>query len=77
MFSYSKTGPAHVWLDIENYSSTFYLVTLSEELDCGGKMGNKRMHNKLPKIIIYGIEECEYSFHFWNCGIKQSESTFY
>ena len=26
MFWYSKTGPAPVWLDIEHYSSTFYLV---------------------------------------------------
>ena len=29
VFSNSETGPAPVWLDSENYSSTFYLVTLS------------------------------------------------
>ena len=32
VFSYSKTGPAPVWLDSENYSSTFYLVNLSKEI---------------------------------------------
>ena len=47
--SRSKTGPAPAWLDIENYSSTFYLVTLSEEINCGRKMGNKRMHNEPQK----------------------------
>ena len=35
VFSYSKNGTAPVWLDIENYSSTFYLVIFSEEVDIG------------------------------------------
>ena len=35
VFSYSKNGTAPVWLDSENYSSTFYLVTLSEEIAIG------------------------------------------
>ena len=30
VFSYSKKGLASAWLDSENYSSTFYLVTLSK-----------------------------------------------
>ena len=34
-FSYNKTSSPAVWLDSENYSSTFYLVTLSEETVCG------------------------------------------
>ena len=32
VFSYIKTGPAPVWLNSENYSKTFYLATLSEEI---------------------------------------------
>ena len=40
--SYSKTGSAPVWLDSENYSSTFYLVTLSEEIDFGWKYGEQK-----------------------------------
>ena len=40
--SYSKTGSAPVWLDRENYSSTFYLVTLSEEIDFGWKYGEQK-----------------------------------
>ena len=28
-FSYKKTGPVPVWLDSENYGSTFCLVTLT------------------------------------------------
>ena len=68
MFAYSKTGP--VWLDTKNYSSIIYLVTLSEEIDWGRKMGNKIMHNEPPEIMTCWIGECEYSFHFWNCGVK-------
>ena len=41
-FSYSKTGPAPVLLDRENYSSTFYLVTFSEEVDLGRKYGEQK-----------------------------------
>ena len=32
VFSYSKTVPASIWLDSENYSRTFYLATSSEEI---------------------------------------------
>ena len=67
---YSKTGSAPVWLDIKNYSSTFHLVTLSDKIDCGRKMRNKRMHIEPRKIVIIGKKECEYAVHFWNCGIK-------
>ena len=35
VFSYSKTCPAAVLLDIKNYRSNFHLVTLSEEIHCG------------------------------------------
>ena len=42
VFSYSKTGPVPVWLDSENYSSAFYLVILSEEIDCGRKNGEQK-----------------------------------
>ena len=49
VFSYSNTGPAPAWLDSENYSSTFYLVILGEEIDCVRKMGNKRMHTESLK----------------------------
>ena len=73
VFSHSKTGPAPAWLDSENYSSSFYLVILGEEIDCVKKMGNKRMHTESLKIIICGIEECECTVHFWNCGIKYSK----
>ena len=38
-FSYSKTGLAPLWLGSESYSSAFYIVTLSEEIDCGRKYG--------------------------------------
>ena len=38
VFSYSKTGSAPVWLDSENYSSSFCLVVnLGEEIECGRK----------------------------------------
>ena len=71
VFSYSKTGLASVaWLDIKNYSSTFHLVTLSEEIDCSRKYEEHKNAYWNPKIIIYGKEECEYTVHFWNCGIK-------
>ena len=36
-FSYSKTENAPVSLDINNYSSIFRLVTLSDKIDCGKK----------------------------------------
>ena len=53
VFLYSKTGPAPVWLDSESYNSTFYLVTLGEEIDCGRKMWNKRTHTETPKKSWY------------------------
>ena len=49
LFSYSKSGPAPVWLDSENYSSTFYLVILSEEIDCGRKNGEQKNAYWTPK----------------------------
>ena len=67
---YSETGSAPVWLDGENYSSTFYLVTLSEEIDFGWKYGEqKNAYWSQKKIIIRGIE-CEHAVHFLHCGIK-------
>ena len=45
----SKTGPDPVWLDSENYSSTFYLVTLSEEIDFGRKYGEQKNAYWSPK----------------------------
>ena len=42
VFSYSKTGCAPLWLGSENYSSIFYLVTISEEIDCGAKYGEQK-----------------------------------
>ena len=67
-----KTDPAFVWLDSGNYSSTFYLATLSEEFDFGRKYGEQNNVYWSPpqKIIICGIEECEYTVHFSNCGTK-------
>ena len=49
LFSYSKSGPAPVWLDSENYSSTFYLVILSEKIDCGRKNGEQKNAYWTPK----------------------------
>ena len=57
VFSYSKTGLPPVWLDSQNYSSTFYLITLVEEIEFGGKYGEQK--KKLKKIIIWGIERCQ------------------
>ena len=65
VFLYSKVGPAPVWLDIKNYSSTFHLDTLSEKIDFGRKYEeHKRMHNEHQTIGIIGIEEYEYVVHF-------------
>ena len=49
VFSHSKSGPSPVWLDSENYSSTFYLVILSEEIDCGRKNGEQKNAYWTPK----------------------------
>ena len=70
VFSYSKTAPASVWLDNENYSSTFYLITLNKEIDCGRKYGEQNNALFPQKIIKCGVEECESAVHFWNYGIK-------
>ena len=40
--SYSKTGTAPVWLNSKNYSSSFYLVTSSKEIDFGRKYGEQK-----------------------------------
>ena len=42
VFSYSKTGPAPVWLVSENYSSTSYLVSLNQEIDFVGNIGEQK-----------------------------------
>ena len=49
VFSYSKTGPAPVWIDSENYSSTFNLVSLSQEIDFGRNMGEQKNAYWSPK----------------------------
>ena len=58
IFSYTKTNPAPVWLDYENYGCTFYLVTLSEETDCGRKNGEQNnAYWTSKKNIIWGIRD--------------------
>ena len=42
VFSCSKTGTAPTWLDSKNYSSAFYLVTLSEEINSARKYGEQK-----------------------------------
>ena len=60
VFSYSKTGPVIAWLASENYSCTFYLHTLSDEIDCCRKNGEqKNVYWTHKKIIICGIKEWE------------------
>ena len=49
VFSCSKTGAASVWLDSENYSSTFYLVTFSEEINFSRKYGEQKNAYWSPK----------------------------
>ena len=41
VISYSKTVPALFWLNSENHSSTFYLITWIEEIDCSRKYGKQ------------------------------------
>ena len=50
VFLYSKTGPAPVWLESKNYSSTFHLVALSEEIDCSRKYEEQKNAYWTPKI---------------------------
>ena len=60
VFSYSKTGPVIAWLASENYSRTFYLHTLSEEINCGRKNGEqKNVYWTHKKVVIWGIKEWE------------------
>ena len=49
VLSYIKTGAAPVWLDSENYSSTFYLVTLSKKSDSGRKYWEQKNASWYPK----------------------------
>ena len=72
MFSYSKTGPARVRVDIKNYSSNFQLpaVTWSEEIDYNGKYKERKKATESQKLTICRREECEYAVHFWNCRRK-------
>ena len=48
-FSYSKTENAPVSLDINNYSSIFRLVTLSDKIDCGKKYEEQKNKYKTQK----------------------------
>ena len=34
------------------------------------------MHSEPQKITIYGIEECEYAVHYWNCGKNNANLPF-
>lgn len=55
----------------ENYSNTFYLVTLNEEIDCGRKdRGKKECKFNNQYRIICGIEECEFVVYLRNCWIR-------
>ena len=49
VFPYSKTGPAPAWVISKHYSSTFYLVTLSEEIYFGRKYGEQKNPYWSPK----------------------------
>ena len=52
----------------ENYSNTFYLVTLNEEIDCGRKdRGKKECKFNNQYRIICGIEEYEFVVYLRNC----------
>ena len=48
-FSYGKTGLLLVWLDSKNYSRTFHLVTLSDEIDYGRKYEEQKNAYWTPK----------------------------
>ena len=63
VFSYSKTDPVPVCLESEIQICTFYLVTLSEKIVVK-KWGTKEHILDSQKIIICGIEKCEYSIDF-------------
>ena len=69
--SFSKTVPVPVLVGSKNYSSNFYLVTLSGKIECGRKNGEQtNVHWTLKKIIICRIENSVYAVHFWNCVVK-------
>ena len=57
MFSYSKIGPAPVWLDSGNYSSIFYLVTLNEEIDCDRKYGGTKECKLTPPPLHFPFQK--------------------
>ena len=65
VLSYIKTGTVPVWLVSENYSSTFYLVTLNGELD----FGRKHWEQKNPNMLNRRIRVC-IRIHFSHCGMK-------
>ena len=69
--SFSKTVPVPVLVGSKNYSSNFYLVTLSGKIECGRKNGEQtNVHWTLKKIIICRNENSVYAVHFWNCVVK-------
>ena len=69
--SFSKTVAVPVLVGSKNYSSNFYLVTLSGKIECGRKNGEQtNVHWTLKKIIICRIENSVYAVHFWNCVVK-------
>ena len=68
VFSCSTTGPAPVLLDSENYSSTFYLVTLKKEIDFGRKYGeqkneywSQKNYNKLNRRMQFTSQITEWN----------------
>lgn len=55
----------------ENYSNTFYLVILNEEIDCSRKnRGKKKCKFNNQYRIISGIEECEFVVYLKNWWIR-------
>ena len=50
LFSCSQTGTAPAWPDSENFSSTFHLDTLREEIDFGRKYGEQKNAYWSPKF---------------------------
>ena len=68
VFSYSKIGPALVWLVwkwLEKITTIcFYLVTLSEEIYCGEEEWRTKEYKLNPqKVMRCEIEECESIFN--------------
>ena len=68
VFSYSKIGPALVWLVLKWLAKItticFYLVTVSGEIDCDKEEWRTKEYKLNPqKIIRCEIEECESIFN--------------